>query len=196
MTRGVLKNSFSEFDIAVTDTLRSFASPQLTEIVTFITHFASSHIIAPIAIIVAATLAFGFKKQWDALCVAVVIGGSALLNEGLKLIFQRARPEWEHWVHATGYSYPSGHSMTGLAFYGMVGFLIWLHLKERGKVRFYVPILTLLLIGGIGVSRIYLGVHYVTDVIAGFAAGMVWLIACIYGMQWLKGRKHTLNVSK
>lgn len=188
LTRGVMSDSFHKFDLAVTDTVRSAASPSLTKLVTLITHLASSHIIIPIALLLAAVLAFVFKRRWDAISLAIALIGSSLFNEVMKHLIQRARPAWEHWVHASGYSFPSGHSMVSMSFYGMLGYIIWLHLKEQGKPAAYVLVLTLLLIICIGLSRIYLGVHFVTDVLAGYAAGAVWLLACIYAMQWLKGR--------
>ncbi|MCM3341400.1 phosphatase PAP2 family protein [Paenibacillus sp. MER TA 81-3] len=189
LTKGVMSDSFHKFDLAVTDTVRSVASPSFTEFVTIITHLASSHIIIPIALVLAAVLAFILKRRWDAMSLFIALIGSSLFNEVMKHLIQRARPaDWEHWVQASGYSFPSGHSMVSMSFYGMLGYIIWLHLKEQGKPAAYVLVLTLLLIVCIGLSRIYLGVHFVTDVIAGYAAGAAWLLACIYAMQWLKGR--------
>lgn len=117
------------------------------------------------------------------------LGGSYTLNLIIKNLIQRARPSWEHWVVESGYSFPSGHSMASIAFYGMLGYLLWLHRKERGRPAAYILVLTGLLILAIGLSRIYLGVHYATDVIAGFCAGGVWLTTCIYALQWIRRKR-------
>ena len=68
--------------------------------------------------------------------------------------------------------------MIATAFYGMLGYLIWSNLRQRSKPSWYVMLLTFCLVAAIGASRVYLGVHYPSDVIAGFAAGGVWLLAC------------------
>jgi len=100
----------------------------------------------------------------------------------LKTAFQRARPDIQHLIAVGGYSFPSGHAMVATVFYGMLGYLIWLNLRERSKTAWIVPVLTALLIFSIGVSRIYLGVHFPSDVLAGFAAGGLWLTGCIVGL--------------
>lgn len=111
--------------------------------------------------------------------LAVSLAGGWLLNTVLKEVFHRTRPDIEHLVAAGGYSFPSGHAMIATAFYGMLGYLIWLNLKRRDKPAWYVMVLTFILVVAIGTSRIYLGVHFPSDVIAGFAAGGVWLVACV-----------------
>lgn len=189
ITRSVLLNQTTDFDRYVTETVRQAASPTLTAVVTWITHIGSSRVVVPLAGILIVLLAFVFKRRWDAMSLLTASLGGALVNEGLKLCFRRARPDWEHWVVEHGYSFPSGHSMVSTAFFGMVGYLIWMHLKEQGKPAGYVLVLTALLIICIGLSRIYLGVHYVTDVLGGFTAGAIWLLFTIMAMQWLRDRK-------
>lgn len=186
LIRGVLADNFQQFDAAVTDTMRLTASPGLTKVVSLLTELASSHGIIPISLLCAGICAWGFKRRWDALGLLVALGGSYTLNLIIKNLIQRARPSWEHWVVESGYSFPSGHSMASIAFYGMLGYLLWLRSKERGRPAAYILVLTGLLVLAIGLSRIYLGVHYATDVIAGYCAGGVWLIACIYALQWIR----------
>ena len=113
----------------------------------------------------------------DALSLLLACLGGALINNILKIYFHRVRPEWEHWVIAHGFSFPSGHSIISTAFYGMLGYLIWVHLKEQGKPANYVFIITSVIIVCIGLSRIYLGVHYATDVLGGFTVGGIWLLS-------------------
>jgi undecaprenyl-diphosphatase len=97
---------------------------------------------------------------------------------GLKNIFQRERPAEFRLVNATGYSFPSGHSMVSTAFYGFIIYLIWK--LEKDPTRRWIGIIGLsLLILGIGISRIYLGVHYTSDVVAGFLISIAYLVVYI-----------------
>ena len=109
----------------------------------------------------------------DALSMLVAIGGGELLVVGLKLLFHRPRPEV---IFARlGYSFPSGHSFFAVTLYGMMAY--WLTRDAPARRGVWVP--TVLLIVLIGFSRIYLGVHYASDVLAGFCVGLPWLWACL-----------------
>jgi undecaprenyl-diphosphatase len=108
-----------------------------------------------------------------------VVGGGAI-NQVLKRVFRRKRPTLRlRRAHATGYSYPSGHAMTTLAAYGTLAFLIGRHgslTKHPQAELAWVPALALC--GLVGWSRVYLEVHYPTDVIGGWAVGTIWLTTC------------------
>jgi len=107
-----------------------------------------------------------------------------ILNTFLKEIFRRSRPELDHLLVVHGYSYPSGHAMISMGFYGML-FVIWaIEWKERDVLRRWLPVICgILFVLLIGVSRVMLGVHYPTDVFAGFAAGFVWIGCMIQGIK-------------
>ena len=117
------------------------------------------------------------------------MGGSAVLNQLLKGLFARPRPYFEHpLLIETSYSFPSGHAMGSFVLYGMLAYFAVLALKTwraRTAVVFGAALLVLL----IGLSRMYLGVHYFSDVVAGFAAGGVWLSACITAMEFVRRGK-------
>lgn len=98
-----------------------------------------------------------------------------VLNVFLKLIFVRPRPDFGVLVEETGYSFPSGHSMISMAFYGYFVYLIYNHIRNR-KVKVILISIISIIILLIGISRVYLGVHYITDVIGGFCFSVAYLI--------------------
>lgn len=117
----------------------------------------------------------GHLWQAVSLLLSTAIGSAVLV--GLKLIFERARPT-EQIVYAAGLSFPSGHAFTSTVFYGYVIVLAW-RLLRLDAVRIVVTIVLSLLIFLIGLSRIYLRVHWVSDVIGGFTIGLAWLIGSL-----------------
>lgn len=129
-------------------------------------------------------LIFRLKRFREAVLWSVSLTGAWWLNHVLKELFRRSRPDWEHLADTTGFSFPSGHAMVSLVFYGMLAY----GLERSGPNRSRPVIWTVRIgIGGlvlaIGLSRVYLGVHYASDVTAGFAAGAVWLYACLWPLR-------------
>ena len=100
---------------------------------------------------------------------------SAVTNYTLKQIFQRPRPIGYRIIEESGYSLPSGHSMVSMAFYGYIIYLIYKYIKNQ-YIKWSLIVLLGLLIISIGISRVYLGVHYTSDVIAGFLISIPYLI--------------------
>ena len=98
----------------------------------------------------------------------------ALLNVGLKTLVQRPRPEGFRLIEETGFSFPSGHSMVAMAFFGLIVWLVWRYEANR-RQRALLTLAFAVVIVMIGVSRIYLGVHYASDVLGGFCASLIWL---------------------
>jgi undecaprenyl-diphosphatase len=107
------------------------------------------------------------------------LGGVWLLNLVLKSLYQRARPTIHHLVEVGGYSFPSGHAMSTSAFYGMIGYLLWNAYRRKWRGAWVFPAGAVLLAATVGWSRVYLGVHFFTDVLAGYAAGGLWLLVCL-----------------
>lgn len=122
------------------------------------------------------------QRQWLWLSgFAIATVGATILNLVLKDAFARVRPAlWERIVDVQYYSFPSGHAMLSLVVYGMVGYLL---VKVLPRWKFVTLAATAFMVGLIGLSRLYLGVHWPTDVLAGYAAGSVWLIACILTLE-------------
>ncbi len=177
-----LYNKFVAFDTAISSYIRGFASERVTKITIVVTNIGSAIIEISLMLVVIGYLIFHLNKVWESAMLAASLAGGWLLNVLLKELFHRARPGIKHLVYARGYSFPSGHAMVAVAFYGMLGYLFFVHLRACNKPSIYMLTLTTVLIVAIGISRVYLGVHYPSDVIAGFAAGGVWLVVCIIGL--------------
>ena len=107
-------------------------------------------------------------------CAAVNLACAVALNVLLKQLIQRPRPDGFRLIAETGYSFPSGHSMVAMAFYGLLAWMVWHYERDR-FVRWLCVIGFGLVIVLIGISRVYLGVHYASDVIAGFCVSLIWL---------------------
>ena len=118
------------------------------------------------------------KNKKNALYIGLNVLLCFLLNQTFKFIFARTRPIDINLIVENGYSFPSGHSMVSLAFYGFFIYII-AHKKMKKKKKIFYSSLLALLTLLIGISRIYLGVHYASDVIAGFALSMAYLIIFI-----------------
>lgn len=108
------------------------------------------------------------------LCAAVNLVLATLLNLLLKTLIQRPRPEGYRLVAESGFSFPSGHSMVAMAFYGLLIWMVWRYEKDALVRRLGVIGFGLVIVL-VGLSRIYLGVHYASDVLAGFCASIAWL---------------------
>jgi undecaprenyl-diphosphatase len=131
------------------------------------------------------------RRNWLVLTAWVAaFGGAGLLTFVLKNIIQRPRPVGaETYLYGMTFSFPSGHALGSLVGYGMLAYVIgstWVS-SARGRVR--LAIATAALILAIGISRLYLGVHYFSDVVAGYAVGILWLSVCISGLQVVQRRR-------
>ncbi|MEC0094030.1 phosphatase PAP2 family protein [Paenibacillus macquariensis] len=167
------------FDNRLISLIQGQENVVLTPIMKFFTFIGSGLPITIITIIIMVVLYSVLKFRWELLFFVGVIAGSALLNVVLKLIFHRARPTIHRIVEANGYSFPSGHSMAAFTLYGVLCFLLWKH--ARGAfTRFLLIIIGSIMILAIGVSRIYLGVHYPSDVVGGYLASGTWLAVSIW----------------
>lgn len=143
---------------------------KLTPIVKVITHVGGAKIVFVLTVL-AIILIKGLKNK---LFLLTGIVGTAGLNVVLKHIVQRERPNINRLIPEKGYSFPSGHSMMSMAFYGMLIFLIFKYVKNTALKWTLIVILTILL-STIGITRIYLGVHYPSDVIGGFVVSLTYL---------------------
>lgn len=151
-----------------------------------------SYIGAPVlaVTVLIALIALARQRDWlRAWAVALVTGGGLLLSTILKLIFHRARPltAAEFMTHPS-YSFPSGHAMNSMITYGFLALLLLDRVHASGK-RVAIVLAAVIVIGAIGFSRVYLGVHFVTDVVGGWLAGAAWLIVAIGGYRFAQQRR-------
>ena len=137
---------------------------------------AISELALPVVLLVMLLVVEAFAPgRRPGLCAAVNLLCAVGLNALLKQIVQRPRPEGFRLIAETGYSFPSGHSMVAMAFYGLLAWMVWHYEKDR-FVKWLCVTGFCLGIVAVGLSRIYLGVHYASDVIAGFCVSIAWLI--------------------
>jgi len=177
------------FDRVTGELIRGFATPNLTRVAIIITNLGSAYVEIGLMLVVGAFLFVRLKHIGEPVLLAISLSGAWLLNTILKELFHRARPDIVHLVKAGGYSFPSGHAMVAAAFYGFIGYLLWLNLRNRSNPSWYIVVFTFALILAIGISRIYLGVHFASDVIAGYVVGGVWATACIVGLKEIRKYK-------
>lgn len=182
----LLGNELATFDTVVGNFIRGFSSPGLTKVAIAVTMLGEGGFETLVLIAAVTFFVRYLHHRSEALVLTLAIAGGWLLNSVLKWAFHRPRPEVEQLVGAGWYSFPSGHAMVGVAFYGVLGYLIWLNLRENELPAWYVPVLTVLVMLGIGLSRVYLGVHYPSDVVAGFAIGGTWGSVCVSSLHIIR----------
>jgi undecaprenyl-diphosphatase len=148
-------------------------------------------------IIVAAVVAFAWRREWlPAGALALASIGGSVLDNVLKPLFHRGRPEtaWEFVSHPS-WSFPSGHAMNSIVGFGFLAMLL-LERQPRRPIRIAILTAAVLLIAVIGFSRLYLGVHYLSDVVGGYLAGAVWLLVCIAGYRVDRARLRGAGTGK
>lgn len=146
-------------------------SDAMTPVMEGFTTLASVPVVGAMTMLIAA-LAPGRAPGW---CVAVNLVGVVAVNQLLKNLVQRPRPDGFRLAAEAGYSFPSGHSMVSMAFFGLVIWMVWRY-HRHDVMRWVWMVLFGLIIAMVGISRVYLGVHYASDVIAGFCVALLWLV--------------------
>lgn len=180
----VLNQKITAFDTNIYNAINIVKNDIATNLFKVITEFGSAKILIIIAL--ASLVIVKNKKIGIAICANLASIG--VLNQILKNIIQRPRPIGFRLVEESGYSFPSGHSMASMAFYGLIIYFIYKNIKNK-TVRNSICIALSALIFLIGISRIYLGVHYASDVLAGFLISIAYLIVYITGILKLIGIK-------
>ena len=164
-------------DQALADAFRTGVPPAALQVFAMLTRLADTATLTALAIAVSAALV-ATGRRWLAFGWLAAVVGNALLNTTLKQIFERVRPVHDDGlVLAQGFSFPSGHSSGSVVVYGMLAYLAMRFVPRRWHLALVLAAVALAF--SIGVSRMFLRVHFASDVVAGFASGSAWLAICI-----------------
>jgi undecaprenyl-diphosphatase len=174
VTLGVVFGVTDGLDASVRTAVNAWASPGLTSFFESLTHLGSTAVVYSLTVLAVLAL-WLLGKRPAALHLAVVMAAAGIVNNAVKMSIARARPEAFFGDLPASYSFASGHALFAGCLYGVLGGML-AAAATRGWHRAAILACSLALIGGIGLSRVYLGVHYPTDVIAGFA--LAALIIC------------------
>ena len=177
------------FDLFGRAALRSLESPVLSAIMWGASVYGAPVRLSPLGLVVAGVFLYrGWRR--GALLVVVTLAGAWLLDIGFKLLFARARPQpfFDYYPAPESYSFPSGHALFAVCFFGGLAVLLT-HRLTRRSVQVVVWLVTAAAALLIGVSRVYLGVHYPTDVVGGFAVGVVWVTSVALGDRLAEHRR-------
>jgi undecaprenyl-diphosphatase len=184
----VLQGQTRAINTAVLETLHAHANPVLDRLALTFTHLGG---VGGTVIVACLTIAWflGRHRTLDAFILAIVLLGGLLLVVVLKNSFRQERPAlFDSLAPERGFSFPSGHSLMSLCLYGYLAMVL---LLEGGHAwRWAVALLLLLLPVTIAWSRLYLGVHWLSDVAAGGLAACFWVACCLLGRQFVLGRLH------
>ncbi|MGC2186373.1 MAG: phosphatase PAP2 family protein [Terriglobales bacterium] len=169
---GVAHDRTAGFDLAIRNQVHAYASPPLTKAMIFISFLGGDGLTAAAILSVIAFLVFHWRRE--ALWMVVTILGALVLDLSLKYAFHRPRPVPFFVPVPYTYSFPSGHSLFSFCFYGVLAGLLTRRIRSpMGRVLIWT--LAAVLVAAIGLSRVYLGVHYPSDVIAGYLAASLWV---------------------
>jgi undecaprenyl-diphosphatase len=169
----ILEGDTQRFDGYLRTAVHQHATPGLTQLMQVFS-FLGSVAAVTVMCLVAVCVSLYFHRARTAALLAITMLGVAVLEVTLKHAFHRPRPVAFFGVTPSTYSFPSGHALGSFCFYGMLAGILAARARGRGA-KFCVWMAAALLVGMIGVSRIYLGVHYPSDVIAGYCAAAVWV---------------------
>ena len=172
------------FDVAILRWLHAHANGFYDQLFLIITELGGIAAVVLITALLVGYFWFYKKRRHPALLLAFGVGGAAAANVVLKALFQRERPSlWHPSVVETSFSFPSGHAMASAALAACVIVILW-----RTRYRWVAVVTGAIVVGLIGLSRLYLGVHYPSDVLAGWCASIAWVTIVAVLLRWLAGK--------
>ena len=174
ITMLMITNNTKVIDETIYNYIFSFRNNLLDTVLKTITKFGDT-----ITVIIMIFILLIFLQKENIYKLILTVGTTVSTNQGLKHIIRRIRPEHLRLINEKGYSYPSGHSMISIALYGLLIYIVYKNVKNKFIKTLLIVLLSTLILG-IGISRVYLGVHYPTDVLAGYsiAIPIIVLIVC------------------
>jgi membrane-associated phospholipid phosphatase len=196
ITKKVRENNLHPFrtDLRIMNFLDSESTIKLTIFMKGISNWCSPKRISIFASSMLLDSFLDKKERAHSFMIPVITLGSITLNNLFKLKFHRGRPS-DNQVKVKGFSYPSGHAMMSSSFYGFIIYLAWKKIPYKG-ISLFISVCLISLILLIGISRPYLHVHYPSDVLAGYAAGLLWLISSITTVNFIERRVKSVKVLK
>ena len=185
----VTHDPLTNFDLALTTWIRAHTTSSGDRIFTAVSLIGSPIAMAAVGMIGAVIIVV--RRKWLELAAWVAgFMGAGVLSYILKIVIQRPRPVGATaFLHGESFSFPSGHALGSLVGYGMLAYVIGSNWITTTRGRFRLVIATAVLVVAIGISRLYLGVHYFSDVVGGYAVGVLWLSVCISALQVAERRR-------
>ncbi|MGG0643942.1 phosphatase PAP2 family protein [Sporosarcina gallistercoris] len=165
-----------QFDTPIIHFVQGAETPWLTEVMKVFTAIGSTNGVLAISAITLSLLLY-FRQKALTILFVIVVGGTAALNLVLKLFFHRARPDLNRLIEISGYSFPSGHTMMATSLYVILAFILWRNARNSSRIIYVIG--AIFMIGMICISRIYLGVHYPSDIVGGIISSAFWLLLAI-----------------
>lgn len=185
----VLEKEAFAFDTSFLLWLHQYNNPSLDKLMLFITNLGNPTTVVIVAFMTLAIL-WWRRYRLEIMVFTLTCLGGVILNTGLKLFFSKPRPQlWNQLITEKSFSFPSGHAIGSMVLYGFVAHLLAFYYPKFSTLIYT---LAVILIGAIGFSRLYLGVHWPTDVIAGYGVGFLWLAICITMLKLQRMRQASL----
>jgi membrane-associated phospholipid phosphatase len=176
LCREVWQKESWQLDTSILLNIHQCASPAFDRLMLSITSLGDPEFVVIIIAVSAGWLLWQHRLP-EVKILILACAGALVLNQGMKLIFSRPRPTlWPSLLHETSFGFPSGHAIGSIVLYGLLAYFYAVYRPHHAKGIY---LCSALLIGSIGFSRLYLGVHYPTDIMAGYITGWLWLMACI-----------------
>jgi membrane-associated phospholipid phosphatase len=187
----VFEGETKVFDETVRQAIHQWATPHLTQLMIFLS-LTGSGIFLTTACVIVSIVFLRLKWKHAAALFWLTMTGELVLEVTLKLFFHRVRPEpFFNYPLPASFSFPSGHALGSFCFYIVLAWLITVRIKNRG-LKILIWILAAMLVFVIGISRIYLGVHFPSDVLAGFTAAFVWILTIALS-DYIFGKQNSEN---
>ncbi|ERN54650.1 phosphatase PAP2 family protein [Alkalihalophilus marmarensis] len=193
-TYSVLKGYTREFDRLLLESAADFHTDLLTKMMTFFSFIGATKPVVVISILFLGVIYLKYRNLQDVILFALVSLGSVTLNVVLKMTIKRERPE-SSLIVESGYSYPSAHTMAAVSLYGMIIYLLWKH-TPTVKARIIMITFGVSMILMIAFSRIYLGVHYASDIIGGVLISSFWLLTLLTIFQRYRKKEKKKSTQK
>ena len=176
---------YKPIDLAIFEHLQPWTNPVKNKVMLFFTFLGTHKFLIPANLVLIFYFLFARRQSWFSIRVLTIALSSLLLMFLLKYLFQRKRPLSPLLKAAKGLSFPSGHAIMAVTFYGLLLYILW-HTVEDISLKYGLAIFLVFVMILIGFSRIYLRVHYASDVMAGFIIGTLWLWISLFVMNRLE----------